>query len=121
MPYFQIILKICSYLDADFLRYTLSKVCQRFEDILNDETLWKHLVRHKLKGYFPPLCNVEKYNSEIIDWPEICVEIDVERNKWCEVEKTTRHFVIKDVHYASVDAVLLINVSFMTFIFLCHI
>ncbi|XP_041974848.1 F-box/WD repeat-containing protein 9-like [Aricia agestis] len=105
----EIILKICSYLEADFLRCTLRRVCKRFMDILEDESLWKHWVHERVKGFFPPLCYLETYDETQIDWPEVCVEMDVEKSKWYNVEKTMKHLIIKDVHYASVDTVLLMN------------
>lgn len=46
-----------------------------------------------------------------IDWEEVCVEMDVEMKKWTNVKDVMRHIVVKDVHFASVDTVLLVNVS----------
>lgn len=97
-------------MEADFLKYTLSKVCRRFENILADEHLWKFWVHSKIKGYFPVLPNLKTWDESPIEWEEICVEMDVERKKWCNVMETTKHIVIKDVHYASVDTVFLANV-----------
>lgn len=37
--------------------------------------------------------------------------MDVEKRKWSNVKETMRHIVVQDVHYASVDTVLLVNVS----------
>ncbi|OWR43533.1 F-box/WD repeat-containing protein 9-like [Danaus plexippus] len=104
----EIILKICSYLDAGFIINTLSKVCSRFDEILADVGLWKHRVRSKVHGYFPPLCDIDE-SYEDSDWIEMCIEMEHEREKWCNVDKSTKHFVIKDVHYASVDSVILVN------------
>ncbi|CAG4977776.1 unnamed protein product [Parnassius apollo] len=105
----EIILKICSFLEADFLKYTLSKVCRRFEDILADDHLWKYWVHSKIKGFFPVLPNLKIWEEAQIEWEEICVEMDVEKKKWANVKDTTKHVVVKDVHYASVDTVLLAN------------
>lgn len=102
-------------MEADFLKYTLSKVCKRFENILADEHLWKFWVHSKIKGYFPALSNLMVWDESPIEWEEICVEMDVEKKKWCNVKETTKHIVIKDVHYASVDTVFLANVCILHF------
>ncbi|XP_045527284.1 F-box/WD repeat-containing protein 9-like [Pieris brassicae] len=105
----EIILKICSFLDSRFLKYSFSKVCQRFEDILADDHLWKYWVQNKMNGCFPAIPNLHIYEESEIDWEELCVEIDSEKEKWCDVKNTTKHIIAKDAHYASVDAVLLLN------------
>ncbi|KAJ8736145.1 hypothetical protein PYW08_006801 [Mythimna loreyi] len=105
----EILLKICSFLDAHFLKYTLSKVCQRFDDILADDHLWKYWVHSKIKGSFPALPRLKIWEETQTDWEAVCVEMDVEMKKWKNVKDTTRHIVVKDVHFASVDTVLLVN------------
>ncbi|XP_023935777.2 F-box/WD repeat-containing protein 9 [Bicyclus anynana] len=105
----EIILKICSYLDAEFLKTVLGKVCSRFDDILSDVSLWKHRVSCKVSGSFPPLSSIDTSIEDNVDWTEMCIEMEVEKNKWCNVDTEMSHFVIKDVHYASVDAVILVN------------
>lgn len=109
--FFQIILKICTYLEADFIKNTLSKVCTRFEAILTDVSLWKHRVNCKIKGLFPPMAHLEDWNEDVVDWTKMCIEMENEKYKWCNVDTTTKHLVIKDLHYASVDAVILVNAS----------
>lgn len=100
-------------MDAEFLKTVLGKVCRRFDDILSDVSLWKYRVSCKVSGKFPPLSNLDNSYEDEMDWTEICIEMESERNKWCNIEKAMSHFVIKDVHYASVDAVILVNVSFL--------
>lgn len=109
--YLQIILKICTYLDASFIKNTLSKVCTRFEVIVTDVSLWKHRVSCKIRGLFPPMAHLEDWNEELVDWTQMCIEMENEKHKWCNVDTKTKHLVIKDLHYASVDAVILINAS----------
>ncbi|XP_053615320.1 F-box/WD repeat-containing protein 9-like [Plodia interpunctella] len=105
----EIILNICSFLDPHFLRNTLSKVCKRFDDILADEHLWKTWIHTKVKGAFPPLPHLKLWEEVEVDWEEICVEMDIERKKWSNVNETMKHVVVRDVHFASVDTVLLVN------------
>ncbi|XP_013197209.1 F-box/WD repeat-containing protein 9 [Amyelois transitella] len=105
----EIILNICSFLDPHFLRNTLSKVCKRFDDILADEHLWKNWIHSKAKGAFPPLPHLRLWEEVEVNWEDICVEMDIERKKWANVEQTMKHIAVKDVHFASVDTVLLVN------------
>ncbi|KAL0901293.1 hypothetical protein ABMA27_006583 [Loxostege sticticalis] len=105
----EIILTICSYLDPYFLRNTLSKVCRRFADILADDHLWKHWVHSKIKGCFPALLDLKLLDEDQLNWEDVCIDMDVERRKWSDVKESMRHIVVKDVHFASVDTVLLVN------------
>lgn len=98
-------------MDAHFLKHTLSKVCSRFADILADDHLWKYWVHSKIKGCYPTLPHLKVWEDEQIDWEEVCVEMDVENKKWTNVKDSMRHIVVKDVHFASVDTVLLVNVG----------
>lgn len=105
----EIILKICSFLDPQFLNDTLSKVCQRFHNILADDHLWRYWVHSKIKGYYPTISELKLWDEEPINWKNVCLDMDVERKKWTNVKDTMIHIVVKDVHFASVDTVLLIN------------
>ncbi|XP_059051089.1 F-box/WD repeat-containing protein 9-like [Achroia grisella] len=106
----EIVLNICSFLDPHFLRATLSKVCRRLEDILADDHLWKNWIHSKINTCaFPPLPYLKLWDDIDLDWEEVCVEMDVERKRWSNVKETMQHIVVKDVHFASVDTVLLVN------------
>lgn len=76
-----------------------------------DDHLWKYWVQNKMNGFFPAIPSLNVYKESGIDWEEICVEIDSEKKKWSDVKHTTKHIIAKDIHYASVDAVLLLNVG----------
>lgn len=86
-------------------------MCLRFCDILADDQLWKHWVQNKIKGKFPPVGDLKKWNVDPADWQDLYIAMEVEKKTWCNVEETMKHMVVKDVHFASVDAVLLVNVS----------
>lgn len=95
-------------------------VCQRFHNILGDEHLWRYWVYSKIKGDYPVIPDLKLWNEEQINWENLCVEMCVEKKKWSNVKDTMVHVVIKDVHFASVDTVLLINVSCMFLIYHLH-
>lgn len=67
-------------------------------------------MHSKTNGCFPTLPLLKIWDETQIDWEAVCVEMDVEMKKWTNVKETTRHIVVKDVHFASVDTVLLVNV-----------
>lgn len=100
-----------------FLKYTLRCVCQRLENILSDESLWKNWVHSRVKGHYPPIQELQIWNETPIDWENICVEMDSEFHRWVNVKKTMKHVIVKDMHYASVDTVLLVNVSVYTSVY----
>lgn len=110
-PYLQtipveIFLNICSFLDASYISETLSKVCRRFEDIFTDRLLWKYWVSRRLKHKYPALLHVDtaKFN-----WEDACIKLDNEYKRWSASGTTMRHIVVSDVHFASVDTILLVN------------
>ncbi|XP_063548141.1 F-box/WD repeat-containing protein 9-like [Cydia strobilella] len=106
----EIFLKICSFLDADFLSHTLAKVCTRFETILEDSHIWKYWYHSKLEGStYPPLPHLQHWEEKPIDWQSLCVESASEKRRWENVRETMKHIVVKDIHFASVDTVLLVN------------
>lgn len=98
-------------MDPHFLRNTMSKVCKRFEDILADDHLWKNWIHSRVKGVFPPLPHLKLWDETDLNWEDVCVEMDVETKKWTNFKQTMQHIVVKDVHFASVDTVLLVNVG----------
>lgn len=93
------------------MKNTLAKVCLRFEEIISDEGLWKYWVHQRIKGCFPPLRDLKGLEEEPLCWLDICMDLDLEKKKWTHSIETTRHIIVKEMHYASVDAVLLVNVS----------
>ncbi|XP_075975364.1 F-box/WD repeat-containing protein 9-like [Anticarsia gemmatalis] len=105
----EILIKICSFLDVQILKHTLSKVCQRLNDILADDCLWKYWVHSKIHGTYPTLPQLKLWEETQIDWEAVCIEMDLETKKWTHVKDTMKHIVVKDVHFASVDTVLLVN------------
>lgn len=104
----ELFLKICSFLDCEFLRFTLTKVCQRFQIILADTELWKYWLYRRVHQEYPALPYLNIWHNEKV-WEDAYIEIDREYNKWINVDERLTHIVVKDVHFASVDAVLLLN------------
>lgn len=89
----------------------MGKVCQRLQDILADDNLWKYWVHSRIKGCYPAILDIKLWDEQPINWADVCADMDFERNKWTNSTETVKHIVVKEMHYASVDAVLLVNVS----------
>lgn len=68
-----------------------------------------------MKATYPALPHLKIWEENEPNWQDACIEIDAESRKWSNVEETMKHIVVKDVHFASVDTVLLVNVSIINF------
>lgn len=84
-----------------------------------DDHLWKYWVHSKIGGCYPPLPNLKIWEEVQIDWEDVCVDMEVETKKWSNVKDSMRHIVVNDVHFASVDTVLLVNVGNLLFLIQC--
>ncbi|XP_056426307.1 F-box/WD repeat-containing protein 9 [Hyla sarda] len=98
----ELILYILSYLDARFILSVLPLVCRTFRDIVSQEMTWRVRVQKKVSTNFPV---VEQQN---FDWPSACIELEEQLSHWSDNGKA-ECFSLADGHYASVDAVLLLQ------------
>lgn len=108
----EIFLYICTFLDARFVADSLSLVCRRFNEILLDDSIWKSRIAKHFSGIYPAL-TVD--NPDVFDWREACACIEDEINLWKFKDDVMSRIVLKDIHYASVDAVLLMNEGTLCF------
>ncbi|GLH12614.1 F-box/WD repeat-containing protein 7 [Gryllus bimaculatus] len=108
----EIFLYICSFLDARFIANSLSLVCKHFHDVLSDESVWKSRIAKHHESVYPalPVDNPDEFN-----WQEACAKIEDEHNRWKNKEKDMKRILLKDIHYASVDAVLLMKSGTLCF------
>ncbi|XP_069834007.1 F-box/WD repeat-containing protein 9 [Dendropsophus ebraccatus] len=98
----ELILHILTYLDARFILTVLPLVCRTFRDIVSEKVTWRVRVQKKVRNNFPV---VEQQN---FDWPSACIELEEQLSHWSDNGRT-EHFSLADGHYASVDAVLLLQ------------
>lgn len=49
----EMFLHICSFISAEFVINVLSKVCQRFYDIIQNDTIWRMRIFEKWPKQYP--------------------------------------------------------------------
>ncbi|KAK8771095.1 hypothetical protein V5799_025660 [Amblyomma americanum] len=99
----EILFKIFSSLDAPFIIEVVSKLCTRFADLLGDDSFWKA----KLAATWPKPYPVPV--AEDFDWKEACIERERQFNQWTNWEDEMRSVHIRDAHFGSIHALLLMN------------
>nr|CAD7433793.1 unnamed protein product [Timema monikensis] len=100
----EILLHICSFLDARCVVHSLSLVCKRLHSILSDEDIWKLRIVERWQGLkYPPV------DQDDIHWKKACVAMEDEYDRFKSSEFRMKCKQWKEIHYASVDAILLIN------------
>ncbi|XP_075715225.1 F-box/WD repeat-containing protein 9 isoform X2 [Rhinoderma darwinii] len=98
----ELILHVLSYLDARFILSVLPLVCRTLRDIVSEKVTWKVRVQKRVSSSFPVV------EQENFDWPSACIELEEQLSHWSDNRKT-EHFSLAEGHYASIDAVLLLQ------------
>ncbi|XP_069700285.1 F-box/WD repeat-containing protein 9-like isoform X4 [Periplaneta americana] len=101
----EIFLHICSYLDARFITHSLSVVCKRFHEILSDAAIWKSRITKRWGSVYPPI----PVDSDDFNWRLACVCIEDQYEFWQRKDANMRSILRNDIHYASVDAIHLMD------------
>ncbi|XP_066589049.1 F-box/WD repeat-containing protein 9-like [Prorops nasuta] len=102
----EILLHICSFLDAKTLVNCLSLVCKKFYEILNDELFWKvrigQICPNSVYPILPPVGNDEVF------WKKSCSAIERQSYLW-KTEGSYEKLVLTDVQYSTIDGLLLLK------------
>ncbi|GFV50224.1 hypothetical protein TNCV_621371 [Trichonephila clavipes] len=99
----EIFLHICSFLSAKFVINVLSKVCQNFHDIIQNDTTWKMRIFRKWPKKYPMVPDPN------FDWKRACIEREEHYELWKNCGEKMKTFHIKDAHFGSVNVVNIIE------------
>uniref|UniRef100_A0A2R9A1D3 F-box and WD repeat domain containing 9 n=1 Tax=Pan paniscus TaxID=9597 RepID=A0A2R9A1D3_PANPA len=89
----ELLLEICSYLDARLVLHVLSRVCHALRDLVSDHVTWR----------------LRALRRKNFDWPAACIALEQHLSRWAEDGRWVEYFCLADGHVASVDSVLLLQ------------
>ncbi|XP_071742951.1 F-box/WD repeat-containing protein 9-like [Lepeophtheirus salmonis] len=96
----EILLHICSFLDAKFIISVISRLNRRFYILVTDPTNYKIRLRRRWKSQYPV---VEKET----DWRKACVYREEENRIWSNLNETLNKVELPTSAGISVDSVLI--------------
>lgn len=99
----ELLLEICAYLDARVVLQVLPCVCQALHDLVRDRVTWRLRAQRRVRAPYPVV------EEENFDWPAACIELEQHLARWAEDGLRTEYFCLADGHFASIDAVLLLQ------------
>nr|XP_054320101.1 F-box/WD repeat-containing protein 9 isoform X2 [Pongo pygmaeus] len=91
----ELLLEICSYLDARLVLHVLSRVCHALRDLVSDHVTWRLRTLRRVRAPYPVV--------------EACIALEQHLSRWAEDGRWVEYFCLADGHVASVDSVLLLQ------------
>lgn len=100
----EILIHICTFLDAGFVRTVLGRVNRRLAQLVSDPVIWKLRISARWPSKYPPLTPEEPP----WDWSKACASREKFSVQWAKHELLKEKVKVR-AHYSSVDAVLLME------------
>ena len=100
----EILIHICHFLDAAFVRTVLSRVNRRLAQLVCDPIIWKLRISARWPSRYPPVTPDEPP----WDWARACASREKFSNNWIKHETLKEKVKVRG-HYSSVDTVLLLE------------
>jgi len=100
----ELLLKIFQHLQVKFITQVLANVCTLFRDLAENSNNWKIRIKQRWVGQYPPLPP-----DYPIDWTQACIDREEADRVWCENGDGMLHCSNSSSHYASVDAIHVMN------------
>lgn len=91
----ELLLEICSYLDARLVLHVLSRVCHALRDLVSDHVTWRLRALRRVRAPYPVV--------------EACIALEQHLSRWAEDGRWVEYFCLAEGHVASVDSVLLLQ------------
>ncbi|KAE8750416.1 hypothetical protein FOCC_FOCC002710 [Frankliniella occidentalis] len=101
----EVFLQVCSYLSARLLMQTMRLVNKRLNEILSDDFIWRSRIFKRWRQVYPPLPAV----NNCVNWKAACINLEEQQERWSNMQSTMKHLSWRDLHVASIDAIMLIN------------
>ena len=100
----EILIHICHFLDAAFVRNVLSRVNRRLAQLVCDPIIWKLRISARWPSRYPPVSPEEPP----WEWARACASREKFSNSWSKHETLKEKVKVRG-HYSSVDTVLLLE------------
>ena len=100
----EILIHICHFLDAAFVRTVLSRVNRRLAQLVCDPIIWKLRISARWPSRYPPISPEEPP----WEWARACASREKFSNNWAKHESVKEKVKVRG-HYSSVDTVLLME------------
>ncbi|XP_076039567.1 F-box/WD repeat-containing protein 9-like isoform X2 [Oratosquilla oratoria] len=101
----EILLHVFSFLSAREVSETVSCVCRRFHELLQDPTTWRLRVESSVKGHY---LRLDLGDEEEFPWRYACSAVETEHQRWTSCQASMQE-VFNYRHYSVMDTCCLMK------------